>query len=292
MKIHHLIDSFIVYIRVEKGLSNNTILAYSQDLSVFYDFLSFQKVQFIKDFNKDLLMAFFSKLYKEKLSVASIARKLVSLKSFFRFLNQEKIITTSYDTVFESPKLWQIIPEVLTEDEIDSLMNQPDVTTCQGSQDKAMFELMYASGLRVSEICTLKHKDLYIDHIKVEGKGKKQRLIPFGEKARKALLKYISSHRKNIQADEYVFCSKRGRKINRTTVYKRIKKYAVSANILKNVSPHTLRHSFATHLLENGADLRVIQELLGHESIATTDRYTHISDKHLQKAFTSCHPRP
>lgn len=287
--MHDLIDSFIVYIRVEKGLSSNTILAYSQDLSVFYEFLDSQKTQ---EINKDLLMSFFLSLHKKKLSSASIARKLVTLKSFFRFLNKEKKITTSFDTTFETPKLWQIIPEILTDDEVDRLMNQPDTTTFQGSQDKAMFELMYASGLRVSEICSLKHKDLHLDHIKVEGKGKKQRLIPFGEKAKEALLKYIKKYRKDFLADEYVFGSKSGNKINRSTIYKRIKKYAISANILKNISPHSLRHSFATHLLENGADLRVIQELLGHESIATTDRYTHISDKHLQNAFLNFHPRP
>ena len=292
MEIHDLIDNFIVYIRVEKGLSNNTILAYSQDLNSFMDFLKIHKVEDIKNLNKDELMSFFTYLHKKKFSSSSIARKLVSLKSFFKFLNQEKIIVVSYDTVFETPKLWQIIPDVLTEDEVDRLMNQPDETTFQGCLDKAMLELTYASGLRVSELCSLKHKDLYTDHIKVEGKGKKQRLIPFGEKAKNSLLKYITNYRKNIQADEYVFCSKRGRKINRSTVYKRIKEYAISANILKNISPHTLRHSFATHLLENGADLRVIQELLGHENISTTDRYTHISDKHLQNAFSCFHPRP
>ncbi len=292
LEIHDLIDSFISYIRVEKGLSSNTVLAYSQDLNLFYDFLNTQKVKKIDGLNKKLLMTFFSDLHKKKLSTASIARKLVSLKSFFRFLNQEKVVTTSYDTTFETPRLWQVIPDILTEEEVDNLMNQPDITTFQGSRDKAMFELMYASGLRVSEVCDLKHKDLYIDHVKVEGKGKKQRLIPFGEKAKKALLKYLNNYRKDILADEYVFCSKRGKRINRSAVYKLIKEYAASANILKNISPHSLRHSFATHLLENGADLRVIQELLGHESIATTDRYTHISDKHLQDAFSSFHPRP
>lgn len=292
MEIHDLIDNFISYIRVEKGLSSNSVLAYSQDLNFFYDFLNTQKIQRIKDLNKDLLMIFFSNLHEKKFSTASIARKLVSLKSFFRFLNQEKITTASYDAVFETPKLWQVIPDVLTEKEVDNLMNQPDTTTFQGSRDKAMFELIYASGLRVSEVCTLKHKDLYIDHIRVDGKGKKQRLIPFGEKAKKSLLKYLKNYRKDILADEYVFCSKRGKKINRSTVYRLIKEYAISANISKSISPHTLRHSFATHLLENGADLRIIQELLGHENIATTDRYTHISDKHLQDAFSSFHPRP
>jgi integrase/recombinase XerD len=292
MLIENLIDEFIIFIRCEKFLSENTVLAYSQDLNAFFDFLSIKEIVNINEINKLILMTYFSHLNQKNLSTTSIARKFVTLKSFFRFLNREKVITTSYDNSFEIPKLWQIIPDVLTEKEIDHLMDMPDIATFQGSRDKALLELMYASGLRVSELCSLKYKDLHLDHVKVEGKGKKQRLIPFGKKAKTSLLRYLNFYRKNIKADEYIFCSKMSKKIDRTTIYKRIKQYAKNAKINKNISPHSLRHSFATHLLENGADLRIIQELLGHENISTTDRYTQISDKHLQNAFNNFHPRP
>nr|NGX29452.1 Tyrosine recombinase XerD [Candidatus Anoxychlamydiales bacterium] len=215
-----------------------------------------------------------------------------AIKVLFRFLKKENVIKKDITLYLDLPKIWQFLPSVMTYQEVDSLLNQIKTDDLIGARDKAVLELLYATGIRVSECSSLKILDVNDDFIKVTGKGKKQRIIPIGKKAINAIDHYLLNFRNEIQGIDYLFISKNGKKIDRVTIYNRIKIYAKGANIKKNISPHTLRHSFATHLLENGADLRLIQDMLGHADISTTDRYTHISKAHLKKAFESFHPRP
>lgn len=190
----------------------------------------------------------------------------------------------------DSPKLWQLLPEVLSCAEVDGLLAMPDTTTDIGARDKAILEVLYASGLRVSEVCSLDLHDLDDEMVKVTGKGGKQRVVPIAASAVKWVDHYLLHHRKGEEKEEALFLSMKGKRVDRIAIWNRLKQYAKQAGIQKNISPHTLRHSFATHLLENGADLRVIQEMLGHASIATTDRYTHIQQRYLQEAFEKFHP--
>jgi len=290
--MNHFLDDFVLYIRTEKGLSENSIIAYERDIKTFLLFLKNNSIFTLQELTEEILFQFFGHLHKKNLADSSICRAFISLKSFFKFLKREKVMEHSYESSFDTPKPWQIIPEVLTYEEVENFLSLPDVSCFIGLRDKAILELMYASGIRVSELCQLQIKDIHGEFIKVKGKGRKERLVPYGEKAKKAIHSYSTTHRKNCSPDEFLFCSKTGKKIDRISVWNRVKYYAKKAGISKNISPHSLRHSFATHLLENGADLRVIQEFLGHENISTTDRYTHISHKRLQAAFRNFHPRP
>ena len=221
---------------------------------------------------------------------SSLSRYLISLKVFFRYLKKEKIISSDPTIHLENPKLWQLIPEVLSLEETEKLLNMPDPSCFLGARDHAILSVLYASGLRVSELCGLNLIDVSEDHVRVKGKGNKERIVPIAQVALSRIDHYLKEFRKD--KEEALFITQRGKRIDRIAVWERIKWYAKKAGIEKNISPHTLRHSFATHLLENGADLRVIQEMLGHANIATTDKYTHISHKHLQNAFSKFHPRP
>lgn len=285
---------FLVYISSEKGLSANTISAYQNDVRKFIHFLN---VHFVSDMNRveeNHLLKFFEELQEQKYASSSIGRTSIALKVFFQFLKRENVIKRNPTEYLSSPKMWQLIPEVLSSAEIERLMNAPDVTTLQGCRDKAILELLYSSGLRVSELC---HVSLYAiedNCIRVRGKGNKERLIPVGKQALIAIDDYLNRYRDAAESEreQSLFVGPRGRPLSRIDIWKMIKAYAAGAGILKNISPHTLRHSFATHLLDHGADLRVIQELLGHSSISSTDRYTHISSSKLVSAFKDFHPRP
>jgi integrase/recombinase XerD len=218
---------------------------------------------------------------------------LVAVKVFFRFLKKEGEIAVDLGRYFDTPKLWQLIPEVLSSEEIEELLAQPKIEDAVGARDKAILELLYATGMRVSELCSLKITDLSDTFVKVRGKGKKERIIPVGKKAIEAVDYYLLHFRGQVKEENGpLFVSAKGKAIHRITVYHRVKAYAKRAGIVKSISPHTLRHCFATHLLENGADLRLIQDMLGHEDIGTTDRYTHVTGSRLKRAFTSFHPRP
>jgi integrase/recombinase XerD len=219
---------------------------------------------------------------------------LVAVKVFFRFLKKEDFVELDVTRHLESPKLWQLIPEVLTIGEVDLLLKAPDGETPLGARDKAILEVLYASGLRVSELCGLNIHDVDEACVRVKGKGGKERLVPIAKVALDAVDRYLAQHRGEVGGEKEIplFVSRKGKRIDRSDVWKRVKFYAKRAGIAKRISPHTLRHSFATHLLENGADLRVIQEMLGHAHISTTDHYTHISQLHLSQAFSAFHPRP
>jgi integrase/recombinase XerD len=276
------LDDFIAYLRSEKGLSPHSIEAYGRDIKGFVE-------KFSPPFCQEQIIQHLSFLKNQGYASSSIARALIALKVFCRFLFREEILEKDISHAIESPKLWQLLPEVLSMEEAERLLNLPFVGTDRGARDKAILELLYGSGLRVSELCDLTLYSVDEEGVKVLGKGGKERVVPIGKKALAAIDHYLGF--RDRCPSERLFLSRRGKPLNRGAVWRIVKHYAKKAGIEKSVSPHTLRHSFATHLLEMGADLRVIQEMLGHANIATTDRYTHVSASHLQESFFKFHPR-
>lgn len=287
------LDDFLAYISSEKGLSQNTIAAYGCDIAAFSDFLKNCRIFTYNNVNENHIVEYLSFKKQQGYATTSLSRALIAIKVFFKFLAREKIVPANITVFLKTPKLWQLIPEVLSSDEIERLLNQPDITTQRGARDKAILEVIYASGLRVSEVCSLDIYSVDDTFVRVVGKGNKERLVPIGQHAIEAIDYYLQHYRCLSESEKQLalFISRLGRRIDRLTIWKIIKYYAKQANIVKVISPHTLRHSFATHLLDNGADLRVIQEMLGHSSIGTTDRYTHVSRSRLQQAFEAFHPR-
>lgn len=280
------IADFLIFLGSEKGLSPHTLEAYGRDLRGFAQFAQ-QKVEEIAG---EKIIAYFQTLKEKGIASSSLCRAMVSIKVFFRFLKREKIISANPTQFLESPKMWQLIPEVLNIEEVARFLEAPDREDPIGARDFALFQVMYASGLRVSEVCGLNTGDISDDQVRVKGKGGKERVVPIAASAVSAVDEYLVKFRK--EGDGALFLSSKGKRIDRVAVWERVKFYAKKAGISREISPHTLRHSFATHLLENGADLRVIQELLGHANIGTTDRYTHVSRKHLHTAFEKFHPKP
>jgi integrase/recombinase XerD len=281
------IADFLAYLGSEKGLSPHTLAAYGRDLLSFSKHSQGKKAE---DVVGEQIIEYFQTLKTKGIASSSLCRALVAIKVFFRFLKREKIISQNPTLFLESPKMWQLIPEVLTIDEVSRFLEIPNSETPIGARDKAIFMVMYASGLRVSELCGLNTGDISDDQIRVRGKGNKERVIPIAASAVAAVDYYLTQFR--TEGDGPLFLSSQGRRMDRVALWERVKFYGKKAGISKDISPHTLRHSFATHLLENGADLRVIQEMLGHSNIATTDRYTHVSRKHLHDAFEKFHPKP
>ncbi len=286
------IEDFLSYLGSERGLAHNTLISYQRDIEMFFALLKDKGILSWEKVAEEEVIAFLSTLKQQAYATSSICRALVAIKMFFKFLKRERVIAKDAALHLDSPKMWQLIPEVLTIAEVDALLKAPDVSTLVGTRDKAMLQLIYASGLRVSEVCGLNLQDVDDQIVRVKGKGGKERIVPVAKTAVEAVDAYLIQYRQNCDEQTALFVSEKGKRIDRTAVWKRVKFYAKAAGISKEISPHTLRHSFATHLLENGADLRVIQEMLGHSNIATTDRYTHISQKHLSDAFEAFHPRP
>jgi integrase/recombinase XerD len=284
---------FFIYIASEKGLAANSIEAYRRDTANFAAFLRQKGITAFTEVHQNHLLNFLSHLQSAEYATASICRALIALKVLFRFLTREGIVKTNVGLYLETPKLWQVIPEVLTEQETEALLNEPETDTPIGARDKAILEVLYASGLRVSEVCSLGIYAVDDMFVRVMGKGGKERLVPIGRKALASIDHYLSHFRCLYDSEhlQILFVTKSGKPIDRGLVWRMIKYYAKRAGIQKNISPHTLRHSFATHLLDNGADLRVIQEMLGHASINSTDRYTHVSRSRLREAFQTFHPR-
>lgn len=285
------VRDFLSYIASEKGLAKNTIEAYGRDLELFCHLLAEKNVPDFRSVGQQEVFDFLGYLKGKGQASSSMCRALVAVKVFFRFLKRERLVDKEEVLYFDMPKLWQLIPEVLTCEEVNRLLAAPDPETFLGARDRAILEVLYASGLRVSEVCGLNISDVDDAFVRVKGKGGKERVVPIAKKAVEAVDCFLARFRGEEKGD-VLFVSAKGERVDRMTVWKRVKLHAKKAGILKPISPHTLRHSFATHLLENGADLRVIQEMLGHASIATTDRYTHISHKHLSDAFSAFHPRP
>ncbi len=288
------VDYFSSYITSEKALSENTKKAYLQDIGHFLSYIEkTRNCSCINMIKEEEILSFLEELKAKNYASSSVHRKLVAIKVFFRFLKKENFISQNSAKYFDVPKIWQLLPNVLTQEEVVRLLEAPSKDDPIGSRDRAIFELFYATGLRVSELCSVRICDIHDDMIKVFGKGKKERIVPVGKKAIEAIDHYLNTFRKEAaNENDYLFVSKNNKKLDRIAVWQRIRFYAKKAGIEKEISPHTLRHSFATHLLENGADLRLIQEMLGHEDIATTDKYTHLSQGYVKKAFEQFHPRP
>ncbi len=281
--MEHEIADFLIYLGSEKGLSPRTLEAYGRDLASLNGFLK-GKIP-----TSDDIIHYFEHLKNRPTASSSLCRALVAIKVFFRFLKREKRVDHNPTLFLESPKMWQLIPEVMTEEEVTRFLAAPGKDDFVGARDRALFHLMYASGLRVSEVCQLNLGDVSDDFVRVKGKGGKERIVPVAAAAVKELDHFLTHFR--TEGEGPIFVTARGTRMSRIGVWERVKFYAKKVGIVKSISPHTLRHSFATHLLENGADLRIIQELLGHANIATTDRYTHISHKHLHAAFEKFHPK-
>lgn len=290
MALDPLVSDFLDMLKSERGLSPHTIEAYRRDLLLFQKAL--QKEW--RECQGEDLLTFLSFLKEKGFANASVRRSFVAVKVFFRFLKKEGILSKSILDFRAAPKVWQKVPEVLSLDEVEALLAAPEPDTFLGARDVAILELLYATGMRVSELCGLRISDVSEGFVKVRGKGKKERLIPIGKKATLALDRYLLLFPEEFKSEENgpLFVSIRGRPLNRITIWERVKFYAKKGKIARSFSPHTLRHSFATHLLANGADLRLIQEMLGHEDISTTDRYTHVADQRLKEAFQKFHPRP
>ncbi len=288
------IEEFLSYLGSEKGLAQNTLISYRRDIAMFLAILQERGVTSLEHAREEDLIAFLSSMKTKTYAASSICRAIVAIKMLFRFLKREKAIEKEITMHLDSPRMWQLIPEVLTISEVEDLLRAPDTTTLIGARDKAILQVIYASGLRVSEVCGLNLQDVDDQIVRVKGKGGKERIVPIAKTAVDAIDHYLLHYRQYASDEKSVplFVSEKGKRIDRVMVWKRIKYYAKLAGIQKRISPHTLRHSFATHLLENGADLRVIQEMLGHANISTTDRYTHISQRHLSEAFQAFHPRP
>jgi len=292
--MQEIISDFITYITSEKGLARNTIEAYQRDVNYFAKYMKANGISDFGQVGEKEIVAYLAELKEAHFAASSICRMFITVKVLFRFLKREGILEANAADYLASPKLWQLLPAVLNYNEVERLLAEPNAATPSGVRDRAILELLYACGLRVSEVCSLSLYDLDDQFVRVRGKGSKERLVPLGQKALLAVDEYLKQCRDSYDSEtqQALFVTNRGKPIDRVAVWQMVKKYAKQAGIEKNISPHTLRHSFATHLLDHGADLRVIQEMLGHASISSTDRYTHISRSRLQESFEQFHPRP
>ena len=289
-----LIDNFIDLIWLEKGLSTNTLSAYRQDLTSFNKWLGDTK---IKSVSKADLLDYLSFRFNEGYNSRSTARALSSLRAFYNYLTNEYNLQENPTAKIDSPKLGHSLPKVLSEEDVELLIKTPDTSSPIGLRDRAMLELLYACGLRVSELINLDLLSLNTRQgiVRVMGKGEKERLVPLGEEALSWLNKYLEEGRdllcKKDNRDSALFLSKRGKSMTRQTFWYRIKEYAIQSGVDKAISPHTLRHAFATHLLNHGADLRTVQLLLGHTSLSTTQIYTQVARHRMKEIHTEHHPR-
>lgn len=285
-------EDFLNHLKIERGLSLNTLESYKNDLKDFFGFIK----KNIREIEKDDIQRFLLRERELGHKATTTARKLVSIKNLYKFLIFEKIVNADPTETIESPKVIKSLPSYLTEEEVELLLNSIDLSTPIGLRDKAILEVLYATGMRVSELATLKKKNINMKggFILVKGKGSKERIVPFGEVALKYLKLYLEEGRpkilKNKECEE-LFVTSRGKGMTRQNIFLMIEKYAKKCGIEKRLSPHTLRHSFATHLLKNGADLRALQILLGHSDISTTQIYTHIEQERLKKIYKKFHPR-
>lgn len=291
-----LIDSFLDYLSVERALAKNTIIAYRQDLNIYLDFIIKGGMQALSKVTKNDIVEFMLSQKDSKVSPTSISRRLAAIRMFHRFLCRERVLKSDPTTLIESPKLWKKVPDTLSLNEVEALISQPKARDHQGARDKAILETLYATGMRVSESCDLEINNLNLDigFLRCTGKGNKERVIPLGRKAIHSIKRYLEFSRPHFlkqKTSKYLFISRSASKLSRQSVWKLIKRYALEAKIKKPVKVHTLRHSFATHLLERGADLRSVQEMLGHSNISTTQIYTHIDKERLKSVYKMFHPR-
>ena len=294
--MQELFQRYINYLEAEKNAALNTVRNYRTDLLDFFNFLKDEKIGTLNEVDKQVIRRYLSNLIKRAFVKASIARKLSALRSFYRYLKREGIIAVSPVANTTSPKLDKRLPAFLSQDEINRLLKTPDLSTPQGQRDRALLELLYASGLRVSEIASLDvgQVDLETNEIRVWGKGAKERVVLMGKPAAEALTAYLKKGRPELLGDKKtskaLFINRSGGRLTERSVQLLLKEYAARAGIKKRVHPHMLRHTFATHLLDGGADLRVVQELLGHASLSSTQIYTHVTKSQARKVYLSAHP--
>jgi integrase/recombinase XerD len=291
-----LLDSFLSYLAVEKGLSENTLESYGRDLRKFIRSMDEAGVRSAGDINYSHILDYLSLSKERGFNATSIVRSIVSIRQFFKYLLMEKIIDADPASGIGTPKMRKGLPVVITLDEVEALISAPDESTPEGLRDAAMLEALYATGIRVSELVGLKLNDVNFElgFVVVYGKGSKERIVPMGDKARQKLLEYLGTSRPAMlkgREAKALFVTRLGRGMTRQGFWKIIKHYSLKAGIARKISPHTLRHSFATHLLERGADLRTIQIMLGHSDISTTQIYTHVESERLKVIHKKYHPR-
>lgn len=287
---------YLHYLKVERGLSENTINSYGIDLKLFLEYLRENEIPSFKQVDKEVIVNYMQAEKNNNKANSSILRSVSSLRKFFQYLAQEKIIEKDPMLLIDTPKKKQHLPQVLTKEEVEKLLHSPNTGQVLGLRDRAMLELMYATGLRISEIINLKLEDLHLTMgtLQTLGKGHKERIVPVGDEAIKWVNRYLEEARPKLlkqKRSNYLFLNFHGNNLTRQGVWKNLKAEVRKAGIQKNITPHTLRHSFATHILENGADLRIVQELLGHADISTTQIYTHLSNKQLADIYNRAHPR-
>ena len=282
--------SFLNYLLVDKGLSNNTLKAYEADISSFFQWLDNEDLKY-KNLQEDHINQYISFLFQRKMRSSSVNRKISSIKSFYIFLVKRNFLKNSPLNDLVTPKQEKYLPESMSEAEVDKLLNSPDVSNKIENRDKAMIEMLYATGMRISELVNLKITDVDMKRcvVKVFGKGSKERLVPFGETALDSLKSYLNEREQSSSKE--IFLSNRGKKMTRVAFWQRVKVYLIRENLKNSISPHTLRHAFATHLLNRGADLRSVQLLLGHSDLSTTQIYTHIAKQRLSDVLKKHHPR-
>jgi len=291
------IRNYLDFLRLEKNLSQNTLTSYKFDFTKYRNFLVSAGIQTASVISEEHISKFLALLHRKRLSSRSMARTLSSIRGFHRYLLGEEEVKDDPTQIIDSPKQEKNLPDVLSIPEVDRILKQPDISNRLGIRDRAMLETLYATGIRVSELVNLKQSDLRIEDglILVYGKGSKERLVPIGRSARQWIEKYQRKSRVNLiktgKTQDILFLNVRGTKLTRDMIRKLVEKYSLAAGIEKKVHPHSFRHSFATHLLEGGADLRAVQEMLGHADISTTQIYTHIDREYLKEVHRTFHPR-
>jgi integrase/recombinase XerD len=300
MTLDTLIAAFLNYVKVEKGLSANTISAYTRDLRKFEAFLKERKLK-LEDVGRDTIVDFLGGLYRQQLDSRTVSRHLVSLRNLFRFAMIEEVLSEDPTLNLESPKVRKSLPSYLRMEDVDRLLEQPDLSTPQGLRDRAIIELLYSTGMRVSELVGLRvsDMDMRMGCLRCIGKGDKERLVPVGRKALAAVQQYLDTARPALlgaqrpsgPAAQLLLVNRFGRPLSRIAIWRILSAYGRLAGLRVNLSPHKLRHSFATHLLERGADLRSVQLMLGHADISTTQIYTHVIEERLKQIYKTHHPR-
>jgi len=296
MEINLLLDQYITYLIVEKGLSKETIASYTLDLTRYLDFLKRVEIFKLTDVDAEVILKHMFELQESGLKAKSRGRHLVAIRGFYKFLLQKALIPNDPAKLLDLPKVGLKVPDTLSVEEVTLLLNAPSSNKPADVRNDAMIELLYAAGLRVSELVNLTNSDVNLEagFVKIFGKGSKERLVPIGLHAKKKIDLYLKTARSSLlkgSTSKYLFVARAGKPMTRQGFWKLLKRYAAMTGIKKNITPHSLRHSFASHLLSGGADLRAVQEMLGHVDISTTQIYTHIVKDHLQEIHEKFHPR-
>ena len=288
------IDKFLDYLKYERNYSNNTIIAYENNIRGFLSYCKIKNVKNMNEVNYQFIRGYISYLYKQKYQAKSITRILSALRSFFKYLKREEKISTNPLDLITSPKVEKKLPKYLTINDVEKILNAPDMSNKIGIRDAFILELLYVTGIRVSELTNIKLNDISIveKKIKIMGKGSKERIVYYGTRCQELLNKYLHIRNDFLkQANDYLILSNTGKQISARELRNIINRLKVKAGIDINISPHTFRHTFATHMLNEGADLRSVQELLGHENLSTTTIYTHLTNEKLRRTYLSTHPR-